>query len=102
MLEFEAIKEGIFKNVVSVVSDTFDIDLSNNDDFALVKIVKHQDSFLNNFTDKLSKQKISKAENTHHPVVNLEKYPTANLIALLIASAFVSIIFGGSDIFKKR
>ena len=102
LLEFEAIKEGIFKNVVSVVSDTFDIDLSNNDDFALVKIVKHQDSFLNNFTDKLSKQKISKAENTHHPVVNLEKYPTANLIALLIASAFVSIIFGGSDIFKKR
>ncbi len=102
LLEFEAIKEGIFKNVVSVVSDTFDIDLSNNDDFALVKIVKHQDSFLNNFTDKFSKQKMTKAENIHRPMSNLEKYPTANLIALLIASILVSIIFGGGDIFKKR
>ena len=102
LLEFEAIKEGVFKNVVSVVSDTFDIDLSNNDDFALVKIVKHQNSFLNNVTDKFSKQKMPKAKNIYHTVSNLEKYPTANLIALLIASALISIIFGGSDIFKKR
>ncbi len=99
LLKFEAIKDGVFRNIVNVVSDTFDIDLSNNEDFALVKIVKDPS---NNFTDKLTKHKLSKAMNIEHPIPILGKYSTANLIALLIVSALVSIIFGSGDIFKKR
>ncbi|WP_405266900.1 hypothetical protein [Methanobrevibacter sp.] len=99
LLKFEAIKDGVFRNIVNVVSDTFDIDLSNNEDFALVKIVKNPS---NNFTDKLTKHKLSKAMNIKHPTPSLGKYSTANLIALLIVSALVSIIFGSGDIFKKR
>ena len=99
LLNFEAIKEGIVKNVVSVLSDTFDIDLSNNDDFALVKIVKNPNNYSMSFIKKSSGVK---AENAKYPTSNLEKNPTANLILLLIVSIFISIIFGSGDIFKKR
>ena len=99
LLNFEAIKEGIVKNVASVLSDTFDIDLSNNDDFALVKIVKNPNNYSMPFIKNASDVK---AQNIKYPVSNLEKNPTANLILLLIASTLVSIIFGSSDIFKKR
>ncbi len=102
LLEFKAIKDGIFKNNVFVSSDTFDFDLSNNDDFALVKIIKSPSIHLKNVTSKLAKQKVFKASNTKHPVSNLEKYPTSNLIGLLIVSTLISMIFGGRGIFKKR
>ena len=102
LLDFEAIKEGVFKNLVSVVSDTFDIDLSNNRDFALVKIVKNHDNALNKSPDRMAKQKVSKAKNIGYNASKLEKNPTSNLIALLLVSTLVSILFGGSDIIKKR
>lgn len=99
LLNFEAIKDGIVKNVVSVLSDTFDIDLSNNDDFTLVKIIKSP----NNYSMPFIKKSVEvKAQNAKYPASNLEKNPTANLILLLIASTLISIIFGSSDIFKKR
>ena len=98
LMRFEAIKQGVFKNIVNVVSDTFDIDLGNNNDSASVKVVK----IPSNFTDKLTNQKVLKAENIRQPVQNLKKYSTANLIALLIVSTLVSVILGSGDIIKKR
>ena len=102
LLNFEAIKAGVFKNFVSVVSDTFDIDLSNNDDFALVKIVKNSVNSSNNFTVKSAKHKAPEAKNIRHVVSNLQKNPTANFIGLLLLSTLVSIIFAGNDIIKRR
>ena len=106
LMEFEAIKGGIFKNVASVLSDTFDYDLSNNDDFAFVNVIKsptdHSNKIIKNISTNLINHKLVNAKNIHHPAPNLQKNPTANLIALLIVSTLVSIIFCGSDIFKRR
>ena len=98
LMKFEAIEEGIFRNIVNIASDTFDIDLSNNNDSALVKIVKGP----NNIVEKLAKQKLSKAKDIQRPIQSLEKNNTANLTALLIVSALVSIILGSNGIIKKR
>ena len=106
LMRFEAVKKGVFRNIVNVISDTFDMDLSNNDGFALVRIVENPrdspDNFTKNSTAKLDNQMKSKAKSSNYPSQNLEKKTTANLIMLLVASALVSIIFGGSDIIKKR
>ena len=106
LMEFEAIKGGIFKNVASVLSDTFDYDLSNNDDFAFVNVIKsptdHSNKLIKNISTNLINHKLVNAKNIHHPAPNLQKNPTANLIALLVVSTLVSIIFCGSDIFKRR
>ena len=106
LLNFEAIREGIFRNVASAISDTFDIDLTNNDDFALVKIVENPNNdstpYTRKVSDDLDKHKSSQAKDIRIPLSNLKKYPTANLIALLIVSALVSIAFGWDDIRKKR
>lgn len=106
VVKFEAIKEGVFRNLASAISDTFDIDLSNNDDFALVKIVKspsiNSTPYVKNVSDDLTGHKISKAKDIHSPISNLRKYPTANLIALLVVSTLVSIVFGTGDLYKKR
>ena len=106
LVEFEAIKDGIFKNVASVLSDTFDYDLSNNDDFAFVNVIKsptdHSNRVIKNISTNLIGHKLVNAKNIHHPASNIQKNPTANLIALLVVSTLVSIIFCGSDIFKRR
>ena len=102
LVEFEAIKEGVFENFASVLSDTFDHDLTNNDDFVFVKIVKNitksSNIVPNNSSFDLIDHKLVKAKNIPHLASNLQKNPTANLIALLIVSTLVSIIFGGSGI----
>ena len=106
LVEFEAINDGIFKNVASVLSDTFDYDLSNNDDFAFVNVIKsptdHSNRVIKNISTNLFGHKLVNAKNIHHPASNIQKNPTANLIALLVVSTLVSIIFCGSDIFKRR
>ena len=106
IVEFEAINDGIFKNVASVLSDTFDYDLSNNDDFAFVNVIKsptdHSNRVIKNISTNLFGHKLVNAKNIHHPASNIQKNPTANLIALLVVSTLVSIIFCGSDIFKRR
>ena len=106
IVEFEAIKDGVFENIASVLSDTFDPDLTNNDDFVFVKIVKNITNPSNNITKNgstnLIDHKLAKAKNIQHPVSNLQKNPTANLIALLIVFTLVSIIFGSGDIFRRR
>ncbi|WP_407453262.1 hypothetical protein [Methanobrevibacter sp.] len=106
LLNFEAIKEGVFRNVVSAISDTFDIDLTNNDDFALVKIVKNLNNtpipYAKNVSDNLPEHDVSKAKDIRSPISNLRNYPTANLIALLVVSTLISIVFGCGDIIKKR
>lgn len=102
-MEFEALREGIFKNTVSVVSDIFDNNLNNNHDFALVRIINNvSNKIINEFTDNLTKNSIVKANNIKQPIYNLEKNSTANLVELLAISAIVSMIFGGSNIFRKR
>ena len=106
LVEFEAIKDGVFKNVASVLSDTFDYDLTNNEDFAYVKVIKNptidSNKVIKNISTNLIGHKLVNAKNIHHPVPNLQKNPTANFIALLIVSALVSMIFCGGDIFKRR
>ncbi|WP_408893430.1 DUF11 domain-containing protein [Methanobrevibacter gottschalkii] len=102
-MEFEALSEGIFKNTASVVSDTFDNDLNNNHDSALVKIIANtSDKIINDLTDNFTKSNVVKAENIKQPVYCLEKHSTANFIELLSISVIVSMIFGGGDIFRKR
>ena len=105
-MEFEAIKDGVFKNVASVLSDTFDYDLTNNEDFAYVKVIKNptidSNKVIKNISTNLIGHKLVNAKNILHPVPNLQKNPTANFIALLIVSALVSMIFYGGDIFKRR
>ena len=106
LVEFEAIKDGVFKNVASVLSDTFDYDLTNNEDFAYVKVIKNptidSNKVIKNISTNLIGHKLVNAKNILHPVPNLQKNPTANFIALLIVSALVSMIFCGGDIFKRR
>ncbi|MCQ2971268.1 MAG: hypothetical protein MJ226_06775 [archaeon] len=102
-MEFEALSEGIFKNTASVASDTFDNDLNNNHDSALVKIIANtSDKIINDLTDNFTKSNVVKAENIKQPVYCLEKHSTANFIELLSISVIVSMIFGGGDIFRKR
>ena len=106
LVEFEAIKDGVFENIATVFSDTFDPDLTNNDDFVFVKIVRNltrpSDNVTKNISDEPHGHESVKAKNILHPTSNLQRNPTANLIALLVVSTLVSIIFGGSDIIKRR
>ena len=68
-----------------------------------MKIIKSPKHSLKDIeTSKLIKQKVSKALDIKHPVSNLGKYPTSNLIGLLIVSALISMISGGRNIFKKK
>jgi uncharacterized repeat protein (TIGR01451 family) len=88
-----AMGSGILKNTVNVTSDSFDYDLSNNHDFAVVKV-----------DNKPSIKKISSPEKnfTKKPPVGLEIHPTANPILMLVISSVFSILFFGGNISKKR
>lgn len=84
---------GIIKNTVTVTSDTFDYDKSNNKDYAVVNVIKKPLDRLPN----TSKGNL----NTKLPS-NLEMHPTANPLILLMFSLLFSIIFSGGTILKKR
>ena len=87
-----AMGSGILNNSVNVTSDTFDYDLSNNMDFAVVNVTKNP-----------SDKKISpKGHNfVKNAPVGLEMHPTANPILLLAISLLFSIVFSGVRISKK-
>ena len=102
-MKFEATSEGIFENVASVVSDTPDDNLENNNDSATVEIINNtSNDIVSNITGNFSENNVAHAENIKQPVYGLSKNPTSNLISLLAISAIISIIFGSNDIFRKR
>ena len=100
LIVFEAIKAGEFENIASVISDTFDIDMNNNEDGTFVKIVENT----TNGTDKTPSIEYVSLEsvNSDSPVSNLQKHPTSNPILLFIASLLISMMFVGGNILKKR
>ena len=102
-IEFEAMCEGIFKNTVCVVSDTFDNDLSNNHDSVLVKIINStSNEVMKNITGDFTKNNIVKAKSIKQSIHGLGKNPTGNFMELLGISIIVSMILGSNDIFRKR
>lgn len=93
-----AIRPGIIKNSVTVSSDSFDFDLSNNNDSAIVNVTEK--------VDVPSKAPDAKNSPVHYPVKSnggqvIEKHVTANPFAVLVGSLFVSMIFFGTGISKK-
>lgn len=105
-MKFEAVRSGIFENLVSVVNDIFDYNSDNNFDSALVKVVSWSNNssinLINNITENSTDNNIVKAGNVKYPIDSLERNLTSNLIALFVVSALGFIIFGGSNIFRKR
>lgn len=87
---------GVVKNTVSVTSDSFDYDLSNNKDIAAVKIVKKTSKVIHN------KSKVKNVRIPENKISNFKLHPTANPFFLLLVSCVVSIIFLSENIFKKR
>ena len=88
-----AVGSGVIKNTVALTSDTFDYDMSNNDDFAVV-----------NVTEKPSNN-VSVSHNGNSdkkPLTNLQMHPTANPIWTLLVSMLLSIVCFGGNISKKH
>lgn len=85
-----ALGTGIIKNKVTVTSDTFDFDKSNNNDYAVVKVVKKNAPN----TPKHDLMKNSKSI--------LENHPTGNPFWMLVLSLVFSLIFLDSNISRKR
>ena len=87
---------GIVRNGVSVTSDTFDHDLSNNKDYAIVNITEKPvpDSSGNGGNDKANLEK--------SPMGMLEKHATANPFWSLVIALMFSVIFLDGRILKKR
>ena len=87
---------GIVKNNVSVTSDTFDYDLSNNNDYAIVNVtekpVYHSLNGKNNPNNNL--------DDDHENI--LEKHATGNPFWNLVLVLVFSIIFFDGSISKKR
>ena len=93
-------KKGMAKNTVKAVSDTYDPDLSNNEDFAAVNVT--DDSVKRPESPNISKN-IAKNEYSNEISNNiLEKNVSGNSILVLLISMIFSAIFVGSDISKKR
>ena len=88
-----AVGSGIIKNKVSVTSDTFDYDKSNNNDFAEVNVTKKPSIESMNLFKSNSNQKVPS---------NLEMHPTANPLIVLLISCIFSMLFLGNNISKRR
>lgn len=87
---------GIVKNTVYVTSDSFDYDMSNNRDFAIVKVSKNN-----------SDNSIDNPRNNYHNLNKnsgsiLEKHMTANPFMILVSCMVFLMIFLGNGISKKR
>ena len=85
---------GIIKNTVTVTSDNYDYDKSNNNDYAVVNVTEKEDNGLPNTSNN--------GHFVKKPLSNLELHPTANPLAVLLLSLLVSVIFSGFGILKKR
>lgn len=88
-----ALGSGIVKNTVTVTSDTFDYDKSNNKDYAIV-----------NVSDKPSNKVFDNPKNNLNGKgpSNLEMHPTANPVLVLLICLVCSLIFLGDNISKRR
>ena len=91
-----ALGTGVIKNSVSVTSDSFDYDMSNNKDFAIVKVVNKT----SNIQSNLNKDEKSNLNGNLNE--NAKMHNTANPFALLIVSLLFSLIFPTGMIQKKR
>ncbi|WP_458453653.1 hypothetical protein [Methanobrevibacter sp.] len=95
-LKVIATGSGIVKNRVSVTSDTFDYDLSNNKDYAVVNV---SDKPVDDLSDGIKTSIKSLNKNNGF---NLEKHKTANPFWNLILVLVFSLIFLSGNISKKR
>ena len=87
-----AVGSGILNNSVCVTSDTFDYDLSNNDDFAIVNVT---DNALNKTYMSHNSNSVEKSFN----ILGIHK--TSNPIVVLMISLIFTILFSGAKISKK-
>ena len=92
---------GIVKNTVRVTSDTFDSDLSNNNDFAIVKVSEKSSN--NNSKAKNTNSNAPKSNSNGKMPSSLEIHPTAQPFLMLVVSLLLSMVsFGVGNISKKR
>lgn len=87
---------GILNNTVNVTCDTFDYNLENNKDYAVVNVTEKPVNISSNNT-KVVKDKIDK-----RPLSILEKHPTSNPFWSLIVALVFSLIFLDGRILKGR
>ena len=88
--------EGILKNYVVVTSDTFDYDLDNNNDYAIVNVSK-------NVFDKPIKDigVINKHLSKNSDGI-LKKHVTGNPFFTLVLALVFALIFFEGNISKRR
>lgn len=103
LIKAKANEEGISENKVSVSSDTYDPDLTNNEDNALIEVSAEPQ----NSTKIPKNQEISKSIiKTKYPekIANeiLKKNVTSNSIFVLLISLIFTMIFLGNGISNKR
>ena len=100
LIEAIATEEGVADNEVSASSDNYDPDLSNNDDFASVKVSKN---FLKDSkTPKTSKDLVDNDVPKKVADKFLEKNVSGNSFFVLLLSLIFSIIFLGGNKSKRR
>lgn len=87
---------GIIKNNVIVTSDTFDYDLSNNKDYAVVNVSDKSSQDVANGPNGL------KNDLKNNPLNTLEKHKTSNPFWNLVLALVFSLIFLSGNISKKR
>lgn len=103
-----AMGSGTLNNDVTVTSDTFDYDLSNNDDSAIVKVIK-ESSDGSDPSNNGDLPKNTPNDENYSQMSNLVKSysmniamnPTANPMGILMISLILSILFPGIKISKK-
>lgn len=88
-----AVGSGVIKNTVRITSDTFDHNLSNNDDFAVVNVTEKP---LNNVSVSHNGNSVKK------PLTNLQMHQTANPVWTLLISMLLSLACFGGNISKKH
>lgn len=93
-----AVKEGIARNKVSVVSDTFDYNLENNLAECIVEIIREiidpKNPFNPGLNSRFNEDMVAKA--------SIGMKETGLPIALLMVMALISLSFCGFNISKKR
>ena len=93
IIRFIATGSGIIKNAVTVTSDNYDQDKSNNKDYAIVNVTKKDGNGLPN---------ISKGGHDKKVLSNPVMHPTANPLVALVLCLIFSMIFSTSNISRKR
>lgn len=89
--------EGIVKNTVLSMADTFDYDLDNNSDNVLVNVTKNPKK-----EDYKANSTSNSPNGDEMEVIIGENHITANPFAILVISFVFSIIFLGGNFSKKR